>query len=100
LKKPPPLTPPRKLLIKGGHGLQRERIFRQTMTAFGLFKVRRLLRRLKASIPGVQTTFFESHNIRHFTAFLDDSVPLKKPLGGPKGLMGPPCHGAPAKTFD
>jgi hypothetical protein len=58
-------------------------------------KVRRLTRRLKASIPGVRTTFFESQNIRHFAAFSDDSVQSKKPSGGPKGLIGPPCHGAP-----
>jgi len=58
-------------------------------------KVRRLTRRLKASIPGVQTTFFESHNLRHFAAFADDSVQSKKPSGGPKGLIGPPRHGAP-----
>jgi hypothetical protein len=48
-RKPPrvasgPVKHPQKLLIKGGHGLQPERIFRQTMTAFGLFKVRRLKR--------------------------------------------------------
>jgi hypothetical protein len=30
-------NPLQKLLIKGGHGLQPERIFRQTMTAFGSF---------------------------------------------------------------
>jgi hypothetical protein len=54
LKKPSPPGPPlQKLLIKGGHSLQLERIFMQTMTAFGLFKVRRLKRRLKASIPGM-----------------------------------------------
>jgi hypothetical protein len=32
---------PQKLFIKGIHGLQRNRIFMQTMIAFGLFKVRR-----------------------------------------------------------
>jgi hypothetical protein len=42
---------PQKLLIKGGHILQLERIFMQTMTAFGSFKVRRLRSRMKASIP-------------------------------------------------
>jgi hypothetical protein len=35
----------------------------QTMIALGSFKVRRLKKRLKASILGVQTTFYESHNI-------------------------------------
>jgi hypothetical protein len=60
-------------------------------------KVRRLKRRLKASIPGMQTTFYQLHDIRHFTAFTAGSVQLKKPSGGPKGLIGPPCHGAPGK---
>jgi hypothetical protein len=55
------------------------------------------LRRLKASIPGFQTTFFKSHNIRHIDAFTAISVQLKKPSGGPKGLIGPPCHGAGGK---
>jgi hypothetical protein len=50
---------------------------------------------LKASIPGVQTTFFKSLNIRHFDAFTAISIQLKKPSVGPKGLIGPPCHGAP-----
>jgi hypothetical protein len=58
-------------------------------------KVRRLKRRLKASIPGMQTTFYQLHDIRHFTAFTAGLVQLKKPSGGPKGLIGPPCHGAP-----
>jgi hypothetical protein len=49
----PPWTPLQKLLIKGDHSLQPERIFMQTMTAFGLFMVRRLTRRMKASIPFV-----------------------------------------------
>ncbi len=60
-------------------------------------KVRRLKRRLKASIPGMETTFYQSHDIRHFTAFTAGSVQLKKPSGGPKGLIGPPCHGAPGR---
>jgi hypothetical protein len=42
LKKLPPLAPPQKLFIKSGHSLQPERIFVQTMTAFGSFKVRGL----------------------------------------------------------
>ena len=37
----------------------------------------------------------ELYNIRHFDAFTAGSVHLKKPSGGPKGLIGPPCHGAP-----
>jgi hypothetical protein len=46
-EKTAPLDPPQKLLIKGGHRLQPERIFRQPMTAFGLFKVGRLIRNMK-----------------------------------------------------
>jgi hypothetical protein len=53
------------------------------------------LRRLKASIPVVQATFHQLHNIRHFDAFAAVSIHLKKPSVGPKGLIGPPCHGAP-----
>jgi hypothetical protein len=68
------------------------------MTAFGWVKVRGLKRRLKASIPFVYKTSHRLYNIRHFVAFTAASVQLKKPSGGPKGLIGPPCHGA-AKTF-
>jgi hypothetical protein len=46
-----PVKHPQKLLNKGGHSLQPERILMQTMTAFGSFKVRRLKKILKASIP-------------------------------------------------
>jgi hypothetical protein len=63
------------------------------MSAFGSFKVRSLKRRLKASIPGVQTTFYRLYNILHIVAFTAASVQLKKPSVGPKGLIGPPCHG-------
>jgi hypothetical protein len=52
-EKTAPLDPLQKLLIKGGDSLQTEKIFKQTMTAFRLFKVRRLKRRMKASISGV-----------------------------------------------
>jgi hypothetical protein len=38
-EKTAPLDPPQKLFIKGGHNLQPERIFMQTMTAFGSFKM-------------------------------------------------------------
>jgi hypothetical protein len=48
---PGPVNHPQKLLIKGDHDLQPESIFRQITTAFGLFKVRKLKRRMKASIP-------------------------------------------------
>jgi hypothetical protein len=57
-------------------------------------KVRRLKRRLKASIPYVHTNSNRLADIRHFDAFTAVSVHLKKPSGGPKGLTGPPCHGA------
>jgi hypothetical protein len=56
--------------------------------------VRRLRRRLRASIPSAQATFYQLHNIRNFDAFTASSIHLKKPSGGPKGLIGPPCHGA------
>ena len=52
------------------------------------------VRRLKASIPLLQTNSNDLYNIRHFDVFAADSVHLKKPSGGPKGLIGPPCHGA------
>jgi hypothetical protein len=84
---------PQKLFIKGGHSLHPERIFMQTMTAFGLFKARGIIRIMKASIPCVQATFHQLYDIRHFDAFTAGSVQLKKPSGGPKGLIGPPCHG-------
>ena len=55
----------------------------------------RELRRLKASKPLLYANSNEGYNIRYFDAFSADSVHLKKPSGGPKGLIGPPCHGAP-----
>ena len=48
---------------------------------------------LKASTPGVQNTFPKSHHIRHLDAFTAGYVPLKNNSGGPKGLIGPLCHG-------
>jgi hypothetical protein len=39
-----PLDPPKKLLIKNGHGLHRGRTFGQTMTVFGFFCVFRVFR--------------------------------------------------------
>jgi hypothetical protein len=62
------------------------------MTAFGSLKVGMLKRRLKASIPNMQTTFLQLHNIRHFDVFTAVLVQLKKPSGGPKGLLGWGCH--------
>jgi hypothetical protein len=66
------------------------------MIAFGLSEVRRLKRRLKASIPGVQKNFHQSHDIRNFDAFVAGSVQLKKPSGGPRGLRGSPRRGVNA----
>jgi hypothetical protein len=60
-------------------------------------KLRRLKGGLKASIPGVQETFHQSHNIQYFDEFTTGFIHLKKPSGGPKGLIGPPCHGAPGR---
>jgi hypothetical protein len=78
---------------KGSHCLQREGIFLQTMTAFVLFKVRGLNSRLKASIPLLYVNSNEFYKRRHFESFTAALVQLKKPAGGPKGLIGPPCHG-------
>jgi hypothetical protein len=55
------------------------------------------LRRLKASKPFLHANFNALYNRRHFAAFTADSVLLKKPSVGPKGLIGPPCHGAPGR---
>jgi hypothetical protein len=92
-EKTAPLDPPQKLLIKAVMVCSLIESL-QTMTAFDWFKVRRLKRRLKASIPDLQTTSHQLHEIRHFDAFPAVSIHLKKPSGGPKALIGPPCHGA------
>jgi hypothetical protein len=60
-------------------------------------KVRSLKMRLKASIPVLKGNSKTLYYIRHFTAFSADSVHLKKPSVGPKGLIGPPCHGTPGR---
>ena len=60
-------------------------------------KVRSSKTRLKASKPCLSANSHESYNNRHFDAFSADSVHLKKPSVGPKGLIGPPCHGAPGR---
>ena len=52
---------------------------------------------MKASIPYVHTNSHRLYDILHFTAFAAGSVQLKKPSVGPKGLIGPPCHGAPGR---
>jgi hypothetical protein len=50
--------------------------------------------RLKASIPILDVNSDEIYGIRYFNSINALSVHLKKPSGGPKGLIGPPCHGA------
>jgi hypothetical protein len=51
------------------------------------------LRGVKASIPLLHANSNQLYNIRHFDAFTAGSIHLKKPPVGPKGLIGPPCHG-------
>jgi hypothetical protein len=94
-EKTAPLDPPQKLLIKGGHCLQTESLSMQTITAFGLFIVRRLKRGLKTSIHFVDRNFSGLLDILYFTAFAAGSIQLKKSSVGPKGLIGPTCHVAP-----
>jgi hypothetical protein len=60
-------------------------------------KVRSSKMRLKASIPYVHTNSNRLYDILHFVAFSADSIQSKKPSVGPKGLIGPPCHGAPGR---
>jgi hypothetical protein len=57
-------------------------------------KVRSSKTRLKASKPFLNENSEALYDYRHFAAFSADSVHLKKASGGPKGLIGPPCHGA------
>ncbi len=59
--------------------INKKRNWIQTMMDFGPFKVRRLKRRMKASKPFLYTNFYELYNIRHFNAFVVDSVQSKKP---------------------
>ena len=58
------------------------------------FEKNQKLRRLKASIPFMYTNSDKLYNIRHFAELPAGMIHLKKPSGGPKGLLGPPCHGA------
>ncbi|MGD2090444.1 MAG: NHL repeat-containing protein, partial [Candidatus Aminicenantes bacterium] len=53
--------------------------------------------RLKASKPFVSANSHELHNNRHFEEFAADTIQSKKPSVGPKGLIGPPCHGTPGR---
>jgi hypothetical protein len=52
-------------------------------------------RRLKALKPVLNEYYNVLHIPGYFGAPTDDSIHLKKPSGGQKGLIGPPCHGAP-----
>ena len=60
-------------------------------------KVRSSRVRLKASKHDLNKNYNPLSDFLHFTAFPTDSVHLKKPSVGPKGLIGPPCHGAPGE---
>jgi hypothetical protein len=60
-------------------------------------KVRSAKMRLKASIPFSYANYNDLYNIGHFYALTTGSIHLKKPSVGPKGLIGPPCHGAPGR---
>jgi hypothetical protein len=60
-------------------------------------KVRSSKVRLKASKYSLHANYNALSNVQHFAAFPVDSVHLKKPSVGPKGLIGPPCHGAPGR---
>jgi len=51
------------------------------------------LRSLKASIPGLQANSNAVYDCRHYDAIAAGTAHLKKPSVGPKGLIGPPCHG-------
>jgi len=48
---------------------------------------------LKASIPHLYTNSNELYSIQHFDAFTANSVHLKKPSSGPKGLSVPHAMG-------
>jgi hypothetical protein len=54
-------------------------------------------RGLKASIPCLQANSNALYDYRHFDAIAAGTVHLKKPSGGPKGLIGSPCPGAPGR---
>jgi hypothetical protein len=57
-------------------------------------KVRELKMRLKASKHSYHTDYNTLYDFQYFVASSVGSVHLKKPSVGPKGLIGPPCHGA------
>jgi len=51
------------------------------------------LRRLKASKPFLHKNSSALYDFRHFAAFSADTIHLKKPSGGPKGLLVPHAMG-------
>jgi len=53
--------------------------------------------RLKVSIPGLHGNSNALYVYRHFDTIPVGTFHLKKPSGGPEGLIGPPCHGAPGR---
>jgi hypothetical protein len=59
--------------------------------------------KVKEKIEGFDTQLIELfsiyYNIRHYEAFPTGLVHLKKPSVGPKGLIGPPCHGVAKKKL-
>ena len=59
--------------------------------------LRSLKVRLKASKYSFHANFNALSDFQNFAAFPVVSVHLKKPSVGPKGLIGPPCHGAPGR---
>jgi activator of 2-hydroxyglutaryl-CoA dehydratase/predicted nucleotide-binding protein (sugar kinase/HSP70/actin superfamily) len=60
-------------------------------------KLRSSKRRLKASKHSLNTNSNALYGFRQPEALSSDSIQSKKPSGGPKGLIGPPCHGAPGR---
>ena len=56
-----------------------------------------MLRRLKASKPIMHSNSDALYDYMHIATFSADLIHLKKPSCGPKGLIGPPCHGAPGR---
>ena len=55
-----------------------------------------LLKKSKASLPGIRTNLFGIDILQHIYSFTTVPVLLKKPKSGPN-LIGSPCHGEEAK---
>jgi predicted RND superfamily exporter protein len=93
-----------KLFIKAGYGFHQGRTLMKTITRFvnnkkflrggqGKKKEVKKMRGLKALIPCLHENLNAMTNNRHYDALPAAALHLKKPAGGPKGLIGPPCHG-------